>query len=289
MLLLHLVPQLQVLDIFPRDETEQFDDFMDTLHALQPVASLPVGLQSLRHFAWVPDMSPGTVSAATILTLLSLPNIRAIDIHLYHGIRLSFENAALASAPKSSVKQLTFRTARVCNTSLNLLLAIPRELTHFTYYSRSVDASFDFASFGRAIRQHRRTIVTLVLDFVYRCGPRSQSTCIGSLHNWHALKSLRCTSLPLFGTRPRLTRGLADVLPGGIRELEFARDNFWPVGQVVKQVVLLLRKKDVAVPGLQSVVVNALFAASVEVQELLRAAGEEAGVKVAEYRWKLDE
>lgn len=111
-LLLHVLPQLHVLDLLLPDDPDQFCDFMDTLDALQPVVNLPLGLQSLRHFSWESYPPEILVSPKTILTLLNLPNIRSLDIPLLSDGIFRARETVIAAGRTSSIQQLIFYPAR---------------------------------------------------------------------------------------------------------------------------------------------------------------------------------
>lgn len=287
-LLLYLLPGLQVLDALVPDPNDAFCEFMDDLHTLQPVARIPIGLQSLRDFTCDFYTPPEAVSTETFLTLLCLPNIRAIKIPVQVGLPFSSSQTVLTAELQSSVKELTFHTARISDTSLKRVLAIPHALTHFRYYASREDSSFDFTATGLALRQQQASLETLVVNFrarIWLGGLLRQATSIGSLHDWHALKRLKCTLLALLGNRLNPPPGLEDVLPRGIRDLEIVDDDYWTAEQAAQRTVVLLRKKDVVVPRLETVAVYRNREKCTELREQLLAAGNAAGVHVEERRW----
>ncbi|KAL0632797.1 hypothetical protein Q9L58_008313 [Maublancomyces gigas] len=142
-----------------------------------------------------------------------------------------------AAAGTSSLTHLTIHSGSIAPQPLQYILSIPRALTHFVYQPTLEDIAFDLAPFGVALLPLQHSPTSLELDF-RMINPWWLSqlpiTTIGSLRDWPALRTVRCTLFLLLG---RDSQVLAGVLPAGIRELEILDDVEIPVGAAVKAVV----------------------------------------------------
>lgn len=266
-LLLHLLPRLQVLDVDPPETLDAFSIFMDAQHEVQHTQKLPLGLQSLREYfcCWTSGVSP-----RTLLTVLKLPCIRTIIVQFSDEV--DFPSAMAGLDITSTVTNLRLLNSVVSTSSLAYILKIPRALEQFTFCVRG----FDLLSFGNALEPLRNTLQSLTLDFQcvcsrnYRVTDEISTYPIGSLREWPVLYTLRCSMVALLGMGPRggLPRLLEHVLPAGIRELEILSDQHWPPEEVVDHVVLLLERKEAVAAKLQKVVVLTDWRGNPEHQKL---------------------
>lgn len=79
-LLLHLLPNLQAIEI-ARDNTDQFDQFVENYVIHDRTRPLPVGFRSLRHvhFSWILRVG---LTPQMLMNPLRLPSIRTISVHI---------------------------------------------------------------------------------------------------------------------------------------------------------------------------------------------------------------
>lgn len=253
-LLLHLLPHLQVLEVDPPETLDAFSTFMEAQHEVQHTQMLPLGLQSLREYfcCWT-----GGVSPRTLLALLKLPCIRTIIVQFSDEV--DFLSAMADPDITSTVTNFRLLNSVVSSSSLAYILKIPRALEQFVFCVRG----FDLLSFGDALEPLRNTLQSLTLDFQcvcsmnYKIADEISTYPIGSLREWPVLYTVRCSMVALLGMGPQgdSPRLLEHVLPVGIRELEILSDQHWLPEEVVDQVVLLLERKEVVVAKLQKVVV----------------------------------
>lgn len=292
-LLLHLLPNLQDLDIYPPHDLDIFNEFMEA-NAFSPIEALPVGLRYLRTLRFC--SSGCIVTPKTLLTMFKLPRIRSIDVHITDNEDL-LEDLEHASAPylrMSSVTELTFSHGTVTGWLMARILAIPRALTYLSYVdSSSALGKFDSPVFGLALRTVHGTLRYMRLGFPHTAGywgndsddddsdddDNSRNNTIGSLRDWPVLRSVRCPLTPLLGRGPgRTTPRLVDVLPLVIMRLTVDLDRFWTVSQVVDHVVDLLEQKQAC--GLDQLAVVTIGWVAETVELRLRTACGSAGVEL---------
>lgn len=101
---MRVLPGLRILNIMPPEEECDFVNFVDNLDVLQPVQSLPIGVQSLRHITCEFEIDYGRLSDDFQFRVLNLPNIRSIDIPLRYGIYMDPELTTLPAGLTSGVK-----------------------------------------------------------------------------------------------------------------------------------------------------------------------------------------
>lgn len=138
------------------------------------------------------------------------------------------------------------------------------------------------AELAAALRPVRETLRHLDLD-VFRCvGRKASGVCgndsIGSLREWPALRSVRCSLAVLVGIEGKLV----DVLPLRLEALETVEDPLWTVAEVVGEVLEVVRSKQRAVPRLRTVAVHVGRGKSGEVMRPLRDACVAGGVRLVE-------
>lgn len=286
MLVLHLLPHLQFLHLLPPGNSTWFyRKFIEPHYSLWPSAITPVALQSLREFK---SDRPTLLGPKALLVLLRLPRIRTVTAAVCGDIELQLPKTyavAGANTAISTVTALTLPFARMPLTSFSRILQIPVALTYFSYRTLQTDGdAFDLQIFWLALRPLRGSLQTLVLNFAPLVRTRTDedsatTTEMHSLREWHALRNLSCSLLPLLGRGPREPAlwHLADVLPAGIRNLEVLRDRYWSTVEAVHEIVVLLEQKEVVVPRLESVVVDQSSLVC-ELEEQLEAACTAAGV-----------
>lgn len=284
-LLLHLLPHIHTLDVFPPDESDEFSYFIESLTPLQPKTTLPMALRSLREYNCFSVDSPSTM---TLLTLLRLPHLQFITIPAPYGMYFTAETALIAAATSSTVTHLKILSARIHAAELLTILKTPRALTHFSFYPRSININYSFHALRTALAPLRDSLANLVLYYwttrtlsTHRGGP---STTIGSLRDWPVLHSLHCSLLPILGLGlPGESRDIARVLPECVRELEIMDDQFWTPDDALYEAVVMVRQKKAMLPELRRLTVYSRRGGDPEARERLRSACLNAGVVNVDY------
>lgn len=276
LLLLHLLPRLKILHFIPLHECGQsFFDFIDADMVALPADTLPHGLRQLREF-WCPAGGDAGISPSNLLTVLSLPCIRKIHTQVVKASSICFETAKLAVAT-STVTNLLFTEADNSQRSLECILKIPIALTHFAY---STGFSYPTFHMGVALQPLRASLKHLHLEF------KDVPLEVGSLRDWPALQTIRCSLTVLLGKGPQKdSPRLSDVLPVGLRELAILRDRYWPVAVEVGMEVELLGQKAISVPALLTLGVDisqANLARDVRYQSTLRGVCVATGVALVD-------
>lgn len=246
-LLLHLLPNLQALTLSRDWEYSGVETFIADLVFHRDNSTLPVGLRSLRHvyFEFTFDWNRGGLTPKLLMGLLSLPSIRTINME----IKDDFDLAGVSSP----IAALTLRSGFITHESLTHILRVPRALTHFTLEDCYLtQADFHGPDFGRALRIVRATLQHLRLSLCdyMRMGPKftgnGEPNTIGSLHDWPALRTVRCPLAVLLGQGPEVaTSRLVDVLPAGIVELAVEGDCHWRGKEAADQIEAMLEQKDI--------------------------------------------
>lgn len=291
-LLLHLLPYLQVLTIYPTCDRSlnALIEFSSLLSSATP--TLPIALQSLREFNSPDDVA---ISPEMLLTLLGLPRITSINGRIANLPRVPADFSAAART--SSLTKLRITNSTLSHNMLSLALAVPRALTHFSYSTSRV-LSYRRVGTADSLLPMRDSLECLHLKFLHvRQGvARSRAElgrvlCCGggaftmkgrSLRGWNVLRSLSCSLGPLLWNGVGVALRLVDVLPGGIREMEILEDCHWAYGEVVNLVVELLEQKEVVVPVLERLAVVNTKGEQVEAKEILIVACMNAGVTLVE-------
>lgn len=281
LLLLHLLPNLKLLDLGLPCIHDAFGDMMKAYLEMQP-NKLPCGLRSLREFRceWNGDIG---VSPGTLRTVMMLPSIHTIDLPIVEGFSQPYPEAAT-----SNVKKLRFSNANLTPAELMPMLAAPRALTHFSYYCSPTSSDFDYVAFGTAMKPLQSSLQYLRLDF--GCvslpfgddddeeGDNPAANTIGSLRNWPMLRIVRCSPRALLDTPQHEFPSLSDVLPLGICELEILDDRYWSATLVVLQVVDLLLRKGVVATALERLAMREPRIP--KIREMLKSACEAASVEL---------
>lgn len=277
-LLLHLFPRLRILHVIPAHDRDKLDEFLSADNAT------PLGLQSLREFRWYSADRRRGVSPTMLLTLLGLPSIRIIDVHMVTELESLFPapDAATLAMATSAATHLEFSFGEISTWTLSRILKVPRALTHLTYRAISGNHS-SLSEVADSLAPLRSTLQHLDLD-LFRCISRDhhgawQTESLGSFREWPVLRNVRCSLMALLGKDE--TR-LADVLPRGLRALETVSDPFWTVEEAVCEVMAMLARKHVMLPHLRTVAVHVYGPKSQELVGRLGAACTAAGVELVE-------
>lgn len=187
----------------------------------------------------------------------SLQQLRRIDVRISGQSTIDLDTFDVDPTFSVLPELRTPRTI-MSRQSLEFILGIPAAPEYFSYSSEINHLAFDLAP---ALQRLQMSLIHLRLQFVEVTQP------IGSLRDWPALKTVRCSLAVLLGKEPqegslnptgvmqKATATLADVLPPGLRELEIYPEGYWSVAAEVTQAVELLRQKETAVPVLETLVV----------------------------------
>lgn len=269
LLLLHLLPDLHVLHIALPNDRGVFDDLMAGLTALQPVATLPIGLQSLRYFYCCTSMDNiRGIVPELLMTIMNLPSIETILVQLIDADYQKSTADALVGS--SCVENLCFKWAPVAPSLLNAMLKIPVALKSFRYSTMMTTRSdfrcmgitlqplTDLRELGVALEPHRTSLECLHVEIATLDGGDGGTRIpMESLRDWPALVKVRCALTTLLGkgpqTRPPVM--LVDMLPAGLQELEILLDRIWSERDVVREVVVMLGQKRDRLPELRTLVV----------------------------------
>lgn len=290
-LLLHLLPNLEVLKVHPPAAFHPWID-SDILaqilgeYAFLPTEALPAGLRSVRSVTLGPDGSH--VSPEELLTLLKLPRIREIDVDL--PVDMDEIRTPSLTSPgydgTSSVTSLRFGYGTINALSLARILAMPQALTRFSYVDYGGrPGGFNCAVFLALVR-FRGTLQRLELWFGDGGVLGEKEETIGSLHDWPALKNVRCQLSTLLGKGPgKAVARLMDVVPAVMTDLTIEADDCWKYVEVIGQVVEMLEGK-----GCNQVMNVSVGGSSEEieesVEERLGAACGAAGVAFVGFTWR---
>lgn len=269
LLLLHLLPSVEVLELVPPSYLDYFGTFM-LERSLQTPAVLPIGLQSVRKVWYYLDDITSDTFPSTLLALIALPCIRELDVGFLHDIddtdSYDYDNqrvpdpfAFAGRAGTSEMTHLRISYGGVMPWVFDQLLPLARTLTHFSYGERMAGGlrGFPPVGFARALSCAKATLQSLVLCFVptdYDEDPEELEGTIGSFQDWPVLYRIRCSLAPLLGECPEIMLRLVDVLPLVIRSFEVGIDVVWGVEETVTEVIDMLQWKDRAGLGCLAVV-----------------------------------
>lgn len=294
-LLLHLLPNLLVLKVDPPGEFYpwQYPDVFEKIlgeYTVLPTEDLPVALRSVRAITFGPDGSE--VSFNALRTIMRLPYIREIDIHILAATE-EIKTSSLTSAGNdatSTATSLRFGYGTIDTMALARILAMPQALTRFSYndYDGRMD-SFNCGVFWTGLQGCRETLQVLELWF-RMAGTIDNDGALGknegALHGWPVLKSVRCQLATLLGKDPQRTVArLADVVPVVMTDLTIDDDEYWKFASVADQVLEMVVRKGCR--QLVNVTVGGCWrTGDGSVQEALRAACDAADVLLVGFKWR---
>lgn len=238
-LLLHLLPNIKILDLTPPHVTSYYDsEFLhiflaELVHPSLPVRTLPIGLMCVRE---IYVNGTGGVTVMMLLALFKLPSLRKLVAFMVVGdpeqpSEDDLDIILTSYAQTSSVTELSLNDSPTATSKLDKILQIPKALTHFSYGEiRSCLASAQRESLNKAIACHRQTLQYLSLGIFKGFLPDAVAVqTIPSWRDWPVLRSIRSPLLTLLG---RKTRGFAElslarVLPVAIEELIIDYGTGW--------------------------------------------------------------
>lgn len=241
MLLLHLLPRLELLDLAPPGELDLFDQYNSR--------GGPAILPRLRRVRCWDDQDP-SVNHGSFITLIMLPSICSLEV----SIQADLEPVEMVTlAKRSRLTELTLHACDIGPDTLEKILNIPTALTKFTYMDCPLDFGLNGPAVGLALRrsvgeslQHLALAWGVESDWeLDQLEPDITSHFqIGSLLDWPVLTSVRCTLTVLLGTSPDQTvLGLGDVLPAVIREFEIVWDDHWTAAAMADEIFKMMEYK----------------------------------------------
>lgn len=249
LLLLHLLPNTKEIRIDRSPHLNRF--FESTLST--PIEDLP--FKSLRRFVADEYTLPSLVTPKLLLALMRFPSLRDLVTDLQFAEDYTHDTSVIAGiiafAGLSPITHLSLHFGNTTTSMLLHILQMPRALTDFSYADDSqYPYTPDTTPLRSALRALRHTLKSLSLGGLraLQLGQPLQQT-IGSLHDWPALTTIRCSLTALLGTRLTATCRLVDLLPMGIRELEVRRldelshlrsSSEWTVTEMTDQLVLVV-------------------------------------------------
>lgn len=278
-LLMHLLPRLQRLELKPPRNRDAFNDFLDAIDRTQP---LPLSFRSLTNFYcdWC-DTDTG-VSPQAVLALLQLPHMDRLHVNMKGEFGGPFPANARGT---SGVTRLTLGDCEISTTLVGFILSVPRALHHLQCYGEYKPG------FAGVLWQLRATLTHLHLGF---WGAESEPVERLSLREWPVLRDVACPLELLLGCRGvREAWQLAERLPVCIRQLQMLyfefnmeeegeydseEEEYRSVLNEVDLFVQLVSKEKHMVPRLEKL---SILLQGTEMPERLRAACEIAGVVVS--------
>lgn len=285
-LLVLLLPRLRVLDMTAA-HPDFFNNFMEARSS--PAFAQDI-LLNLRKFRYSSDDRNVGLTPAALLTVLNLPCIRDVEVHILRFREFPFTTFNVAAT--STVTHLRFTKANLHPLFLEWVFKIPIALTHFSYSGERGTIDFNPPAFGRALALLRRRLEFLHLDLTeVALGDDGQTgsfpQTIGSLRDWPALRTVSCPLMALLGHGVELHHppSFAYMLPVKIAELEILKDKYWPLAS--DQVLELLNDKS-AVPALRTLVTAVDNRLDLGSQCVLRVPCKAAGVDLVDNSWAKD-
>lgn len=244
LLLLSLLPRLQSLDIkLGLVTSSSFNSFVaEFIDTLGTAPSPPSAFHSLREFQYTRQLFTSGMDLNSVVLLLKLPSLDSLTVSL-HITDITEPNYGVAST--SSVTKLHLWNNGITTDELAPILTIPRRLTHFSCHAPT---DLPFATALQPIQGSLQHLALLPHDI------DPDIPLLGSLRAWADLRTLRCTLPHLLTIQDALH--LVDVLPAGIRTLEFVHDvyddpEYRRLPRLVSEVVALLQRKEELVPCLE--------------------------------------
>lgn len=254
LLILHMVPNLQVLDI---DTSRLLPSYLESTLTI-PIESLP--FKFLRILKFGEYSQDSRVTPPMLLAMMRFPSLRKVMVDLQapenyvHDIPGTL-GSIIAFAGQSQVTHLSLHFGgNIRSSTLRHMLQMPRALTHFSYEDDWLNPyQPDALPFRDALRVLRHTLVSLSIGAVRALGlgePAAQT--IGDFSDWPLLTTVKCTMTGLLGTRATATDRVVDLLPMGIREFELRRtdglsdlppDEEWTASDMTNQMFDVVRQR----------------------------------------------
>lgn len=282
-LLLRLLPRLNDLSLLLPDvgRGTSYEYIQDALHC---PTTLPIGLQNLHEFRSQCYSWCAGVTREILVGLLNLPSIRIITVSVvdHDAETEQFLAAATDAASKSLVTELNLCGSYSLLMSFKVILTIPKALARFSYFSSSCPAYFNLIAFGKALVPLQPSLEFLCIQFLdserLSTDQQKPNDTIGTLRGWNTLHTLKIALMALLGRVVEGSLCLADLLPRGLRSLVIFGDCYWPVNDLVDQVVTVLERGEMVALRELTVAVFSWMVVPPAMEERLRRACEDAHV-----------
>lgn len=278
----YFLPALQTLEIIPPFQLPLRDPFAAA--AMGDSSAFP----SLRQLTWHQHGGNSGISPTQLLSLLTLPSLRRITVHMAHGPGMDCLDPVLLGAHlrSSAITHLTLQHGNMTACALAHILRLPRALTHFTYSDSHANplGNLDLRSFRLALLVVRDTLQYLRLGFCSALEDDNEWPAyrgLGSLREWPALQSIGCTMMALLGRSEGAVECLGDVVPAVVREVILVSGwGDWSSEELARQIAMMVGRSGGS--ALQWLEVMTLERGIIgeEMEDGLRAVCEEAGVSL---------
>jgi hypothetical protein len=221
--ILHLLPSLQTLDIDPPGSYRLLWEGFPRVHP--PAKRIPLGFQNLETVVIQPwGYPPGGYEIGVALTFLVLPNLKSLTV--YNMFVSPYRSRMLKSIMKrlrgtSPVTELRFWDSRMPSSLLMEVAHIPKALQKFEYENGSLtdaEAEISYSAIAEGIRDMRGLEELTLFDQADVFDEEEYGSLDDSLKSLRALRTLR-VDLAAFGLRDDPTLKLVQVLPPGITDL----------------------------------------------------------------------
>ncbi|KAL0639032.1 hypothetical protein Q9L58_001914 [Maublancomyces gigas] len=247
-LLLHLLPRVHSLVLRPADTPSTYDTFLGSTTAGVP---LPLALRSVRNLSCTWNSHYYGVTGEMFLMMMTLPNIRTLDVQILDGV-----NDALPTAT-SAVTTLHILYSGQSIKPLAPILRVPRALTHLSFIISIHATDVDLLELHHALEPQRNTIQLLDLRLTPDHRSAHQGVALtASFATWPVLRGLRCPLRMLPGDRPCTMRRLREVFPPNLCELQLFVDYAYWYADVLDALLRLIVCMTEVVPLLRKVAIS---------------------------------
>lgn len=191
-LLLHLLPHVRELHLWPPDSPSTYNDYLVATNG-----TLPLALRSVRHLSCTWASNHRGVTRDMLLTILTLPNIETVEVHILDEIDDPYPVATNAT---SLISTLHISYSEISIPSLAHILLVPRARTHLSFTSTIHPVIIDLGELYSALAPVRDTLQVLELILGYRgswatpAGPVSAHAARQSFSAWPKLGRLLCAA-----------------------------------------------------------------------------------------------
>lgn len=157
-LLLHLLPRVHELHLCPPDAPSSYNDF---LGATPNSVHLPLALRSVRHLSCTWISHHHGVTSEMLLAMLTLPNIRTLEVEILEDIDDPYPAITTATSP---ISKLHISYSQISLQSLARILQVPWALRHLSFSSTTYVMSTNLEELYPALEPLRPTLQLLELQ-----------------------------------------------------------------------------------------------------------------------------
>ncbi|KAL0634537.1 hypothetical protein Q9L58_006556 [Maublancomyces gigas] len=268
LLLLHLLPRLDVLNVALPDHDNAFAAFLAASHEH---ADLPLALRSIRQLSCIWSLYLPGATADMLTTMFRLPRLLTLEVYVAADISTVLE---ADQRRMSQVTNLQIWNLQMKISPLRYILSIPRALTRLSI-SGVVGSHSELIGLQSALEPVKMTLEVLELDSIV-IGP---SVPLLLVRMWPVLRRLRCQLVMLLGfLGGRGVHSLDGVLPCSLRDLGIKDDRYWHGDDGALELVKIVKRKEQATPLLKRVGYDIL--GNSELALRLQSVCADAGVKL---------